>query len=633
MCGIAGWVNLESEKIENMQIVFESAEILRKMCQRIRHRGPDSEGFWLDENVALGMRRLSIIDLQTGDQPVFNEDKTVVAIMNGEIYNFQKLRADLEAKGHLFRTKTDTEVLPHLYEEYEEKMLEKLNGMFAFALWDVKKQKFLIARDRFGEKPLYYGIFKNKLIFASELKALFEHPLANKKLNFQSLRYYLSFDYVPAPFSIYEDVQKLPAAHFLKVENSKVSVEQYWKLSFDKKLKISLEDAVEHLRELLDDSVRMRLIADVPLGILLSGGIDSSTVAAFASRNSSRKVKTFSISFREDSFDESKFSRLVATHLGTEHHEEVLSVERAAELIPDIGKWLDEPLSDGSLVPTYLLAKFVKRHVTVALGGDGGDEIFAGYPMYLGHKLAKIYKNVPNFFRKKVIQPVVEALPVSTKNLSLDYKAKRFIRASDYDFVARHHLWFGSFSLLEQEKLLNKELLSVTNSDIYEHARKMLLECDAIDDIEKAQFLDIKFYLAEDILTKVDRTSMAVSLEVRAPFLDPRIAEFVFKLPVEYKLNGMKSKFLLKKAAEALLPKEILKRPKKGFGMPVAEWLKRSLNPVLHDMLNSDTLKKQGIFNHQYVSKLIEAHEQNRVSYHKELWTLLIFQLWFHNFM
>ncbi|GIU82365.1 MAG: asparagine synthase (glutamine-hydrolyzing) [Acidobacteria bacterium] len=630
MCGITGWINLASSR---QSATEEEAEILRRMCDRMRHRGPDSAGFWFDEKVCLGMRRLSIIDLQTGDQPVFNEDKSIIAMMNGEIYNFRELRSDLEKKGHTFRTKTDTEVLPHLYEEYGEAMLKHLNGMFAFALWDSKKQKLLIARDRFGEKPLFYGIFKDKLIFASEPKVLFEHPCTSKELDLQALRFYLSFDYVPAPFSIYKGIRKLPAAHFLKVENSTVSIEQYWRLSFGEKIDISLEEAVEKLHELLADSVKMRLIADVPLGILLSGGVDSSTVAALAAEHSSGKVKTFSIGFREDSFDESKFSRLVAKHLGTEHHEEILSVEKVADLISDIGHWLDEPLSDGSLIPTYLLARFVKQHVTVALGGDGGDEIFAGYPMYFGHKLVKAYRMIPKFLRRNFIEPVVEALPVSTKNLSFDYKAKRFVRASEYDFAARHHLWFGSFSLLEQEKLLSADVLSSTNGDIYEHARELLSECDANDDIERAQFLDMKLYLAEDILTKVDRASMAVSLEVRAPFLDPRIAEFVAKLPPGYKLNGMQGKFLLKKTVEKLLPKEVLRRPKKGFGIPIAEWLKGRLNPFLHDMLNADRLRKQGIFNGDYVSKLIKNHEQGKVSHHKELWTLLIFQIWFDNFM
>ncbi len=333
----------------------------------------------------------------------------------------------------------------------------------------------------------------------------------------------------------------------------------------------------EDLRELLADAVRMRLVSDVPLGILLSGGVDSSTVAAFAAQFSTEKVKTFSIGFEEDSFDESKFARQVADHLNTEHYEDKLSVEKAADLISEIGTWLDEPMSDGSLIPTFLLARFVKKHVTVALGGDGGDEIFAGYPMYFAHKVANVYKAIPQFLRNSLIEPIVNNLPVSNKNLSFDYKAKRFVAASKYDLVTRHHSFFGSFSIDEQNNLLNKDVLAQTSDDIYKDAKDLLKICNAKNEIEQMQFLDINFYMAEDILTKVDRASMAVSLEVRAPFLDPRVAEFAASIPLEYKLKGNKGKYILKKAVEPLLPKNILHRPKKGFGIPIAEWLERQI--------------------------------------------------------
>ncbi len=629
MCGIAGWANLENNRAEN-----HSEAVLRSMCGRMTHRGPDSEGLWIDEKIALGMRRLSIIDLHTGEQPVYSEDKSVVVVMNGELYNFQEVRKRLEKRGHKFETNTDTEILPHLYEEYGEDLVEHLNGMFAFALWDKNKEKLLIARDRFGEKPLYYGIFDDKLIFASEPKVLLAHPLINPEINLQALREYLSFDYVPAPLSIYKNIYKLPAAHLLTVEKGEVKTRRYWNLSFEKNGKTdSVEKAAEDLRELLADAVEMRLVADVPLGILLSGGVDSSTIAAFAQKFSSEKIKTFSIGFEENSFDESKFARQVAEHLGTEHYEEKLSVEKAAELISEIGTWLDEPLSDGSLLPTFLLSRFVRRHVTVALGGDGGDEIFAGYPMYLGHKAANVYKAIPQFLRKSLIEPFINNLPVSNKNLSFDYKAKRFIAASKYDLVTRHHSWFGSFSIDEQNALLSRNVLENTSGDIYKEAKNLLEICDARSEIEQMQFLDMNFYMAEDILTKVDRASMAVSLEVRAPFLDPRVAEFAAQLPVEYKLRGRKGKYILKKAVEPLLPKNILHRPKKGFGIPIAEWLKNRLNPLMHDLLDAKRLRDQGIFNEKFVQKLIKEHETSAASHHKQLWTLLVFQLWFDNFL
>ncbi|MDQ3220468.1 MAG: asparagine synthase C-terminal domain-containing protein, partial [Acidobacteriota bacterium] len=373
--------------------------------------------------------------------------------------------------------------------------------------------------------------------------------------------------------------------------------------------------------------------SDVPLGILLSGGVDSSTVAAFATQHATEKVKTFSIGFEEDSFDESKFAREVAMHLGTEHYEEMLSAETAGDMIADIGTWLDEPLSDGSMVPTFLLSRFVRKHVTVALGGDGGDELFAGYPMYFGHKMANVYDSIPSFLRTGVIEPIINNLPVSTKNLSFDYKAKRFVAASKYDTVTRHHSWFGSFTLDEQRHLLTEDVLANTAADIYAGPKNLLKICDAKDQIEQMQFLDINYYMAEDILTKVDRASMAVSLEVRAPFLDPRVAQFAAALPLEYKLKGNKGKYILKKAVEDLLPQSILRRPKKGFGIPIADWLKGRLNPLMHDLLAHRRLKEQGLFEADYVQNLMREHEKGTASHHKQLWTLLVFQLWHNNFL
>jgi len=630
MCGIAGWANLDSKKPSQNH----SEVVLHSMCERMKHRGPDSEGLWLDKTVALGMRRLSIIDLHTGEQPVYSEDKQIIAVMNGELYNFREVREDLEKRGHKFQTQTDTEILPHLYEEYGDALVEHLNGMFAFALWDKRKQKLLLARDRFGEKPLYYGVFDGKLIFASEPKVLLENPAVKAEINLDALRQYLSFDYVPAPRSIYKGISKLPAAHLLILEKGEIKTRRYWNLSFHKNGNTpTIGEAAKHLRELLADSVKMRLVSDVPLGILLSGGVDSSTVAAFATQFSTEKVKTFSIGFEEDSFDESKFARQVAAHLGTEHYEDKLSVEKAADLISEIGTWLDEPMSDGSLLPTLLLSRFVKKYVTVALGGDGGDEIFAGYPMYFGHKMARVYDSIPSILRSGLNEPIVNNLPVSTKNLSFDYKAKRFVAASKYDVVTRHHSWFGSFSIDAQNDLLSETVLSNTSADIYRDAKNLLKICDAADQIEQMQFLDMNFYMAEDILTKVDRASMAVSLEVRAPFLDPRIAEYAASLPPEYKLKGNKGKYILKKAVEDLLPKTILQRPKKGFGIPIAEWLKGRLNPLMHDLLAPERLKKQDLFNAGFVQKLIKEHETGAASHHKQLWTLLVFQLWYDNFL
>jgi len=628
MCGIAGWINLRKTNTPDTESVLHS------MCEQIVHRGPDSEGIWVDDTVALGMRRLSVIDLKTGDQPVFSEDKSVVAMMNGELYNFREVRAELEKQGHKFTTRTDTEILPHLYQKYGDAMVEHLNGMFAFALWDTRAKKLLVARDRFGEKPLYYGVFDGKLIYASEPKAILAHPSVNAELDLQALRHYVSYDYVPAPMSIYKGISKLPAAHILTVENGEVRTRRYWNLKWNADANVRTEAAAANeLRDLLSDAVRMRLVADVPLGILLSGGIDSSTVAAFATQHATEKVKTFSIGFEEDSFDESKYARAVAKHLNTEHYEEKLSAEKAGDLISDIGSWLDEPLADGSLIPTVLLSQFVRRHVTVALGGDGGDELFAGYPMYYAHKVAAKYLAVPGFLRGGLIEPLVNALPVSTKNLSFDYKAKRFVAAANFDLVRRHHSWFGSFGLNAHERLFTADVLANSSGDIYAVADRLLAETDAKDPIEQMQFLDMNLYLAEDILTKVDRAAMTVSLETRAPFLDPRVGQFAASIPLEFKLKGKSGKYILKEAMKDLLPHEILHRPKKGFGIPIAEWLKGRLNPLLHEMLDAKRLKEQGLFESAYVAKLIGEHETGSASHHKELWNLLVFQLWYDEFL
>jgi asparagine synthase (glutamine-hydrolysing) len=377
----------------------------------------------------------------------------------------------------------------------------------------------------------------------------------------------------------------------------------------------------------------MRLVSDVPLGVLLSGGIDSSLVTALAVRASSETVKTFCIGFAESSFDESQYARAVAKFLGTDHHEERFSASLAANLVGDIGAWMDEPISDPSLVPTYLLSRFTRKHVTVALGGDGGDEIFAGYPMYFGHYMARAYLSVPGFFRRGLVEPMVNLLPVKTKNLSFDYRARRFIDASHYDEVARHHVLFGSFSPQDQDLLLTDDVRRASDGNIYADARRLFAECDSNNIIERMQSLDTQFYLAEDILTKVDRASMAVSLEVRAPYLDPRVAEFAASLPPRYKLHGYTSKYILKKAAKGLVPPFVWRRGKKGFGVPFAKWLKSELKPLARDLLSPERLRRNGLFSPEYVAQLQDEHERGVANHRKLLWTLLSFELWRESFV
>ena len=631
MCGITGWASLDWRA----NAPEGAKALLHSMCEHMVHRGPDSEGLMVAQGVALGMRRLAIIDLQLGEQPVWNEDRSVAVVLNGEIYNYRELRKELEGRGHRFNSDSDTEVLPHLYEEHGTEMVQHLNGMFAFALWDARLKRLFIARDRFGEKPLYWGIFKNTLLFASEPKVLLSHPDVRPRLNMDALRQYLSFDYIPAPQSIYEGINKLPAAHTLTLEDGNATVREYWHLSFKTTQPVpSVEDAAAELRRLLADSVRMRLVSDVPLGVLLSGGVDSSTVAALAVRSSSETVKTYSISFSESSFDESRYARAVAKFLGTDHHEERLSATLASNLVAEIGSWMDEPFADPSLVPTYLLSRFTRKHVTVALGGDGGDELFAGYPMYFGHRVANFYLGIPSFIRKGLIEPAVRLLPVKTRNLSFDYRARRFITAVNYDEIARHHIMFGSFTPQEQELALTPDVWNATNGDVYFDARRIAMEeCDADNTVERMQCLDTRLYLAEDILTKVDRASMAVSLEVRAPFLDPRVAEFAASLPVNYKLHGYTSKYLLKQAVQDLMPAFVTKRGKKGFGVPVAEWLKTQLRTLARDLLSPERIRKHGLFDPVYVSRLQDEHERGVANHRKALWTLLMFELWHESFI
>jgi asparagine synthase (glutamine-hydrolysing) len=631
MCGITGWAYLDA----HAPTEDGAAELLRSMCARMVHRGPDSEGLMTAPGVALGMRRLAIIDLQTGEQPAASEDGRVSVILNGEIYNYQSLRAELEARGHTFRSASDTEVLPHLYEEFGTAMLDRLNGMFAFALWDARQRRLFLARDPLGEKPLYWGVFGGKLLFASEPKVLLAHPAVTTSINPDALRQYLAFDYVPAPLSIYEGISKLPAAHALTLEDGKIETWRYWDVSYRKPATAPTEEeAAGRLRELLADSVKMRLVADVPLGVLLSGGVDSSAVAALAVGASAETVKTFSISFAEKSFDESAYARGVADFLETDHHEERLSANLAADLVGEIGSWMDEPLSDPSLIPTYLLCRFTRQHVTVALGGDGGDEIFAGYPMYFGHRVARAYSRVPRALRRLAIEPAIRRLPVKTKNLSFDFKARRFVAGMQTDdLVARHHIWFGSFAPREQERLLTMEAKRASSADVYADARTLFDSCDAPELFERMQYLDTKLYLAEDILAKVDRASMSVSLEVRAPFLDRRVVEYAASLPADFKLRGRTTKYILKRAIEPLVPAFVTRRPKKGFGVPVAEWLKGRLRPLARDLLSPTRLARHGLFDPAYVARLQDEHERGLANHRKLLWTLLVFELWHESFV
>jgi len=644
MCGITGWVNLQSDLLA----VSETDEgVLRSMCGRLRHRGPDSEGIFMAGGIALGIRRLAVIDLLSGDQPFFDESRCNVAILNGEIYNFRELRSDLEKRGNRFVSRSDTEILPHLYEDLGERMVEKLNGMFGFAIWDSSRRRLFIARDRFGKKPFYYGIFNGKLIFGSEIKALLAHPDVETRLSFAALRQFLAFDCVPAPLSIYEGIFKLPAGHTLTVENGDLRIERYWNISFSKHDPVpTINEAAEELRRLMNDSIRMRMISDVPVGIMLSGGIDSSAITAMASQYSGHPLKTFCVAFDEAKYDESRSARRVADYFGTDHNEERLTADKAAALLPEIATWLDEPMSDASILPTYLISRFASSQVTVALGGDGADELFGGYPSYYAHKLIERYIKLPNSIRKNIVENLIRRLPSGDREDGLDFLAKRFMRAVEIpDLVARHFSFFGSFSPNEQESLLTASVRAQTQADLYAGAREWYDLCqfdnrlESSNIVEKMQFLDMKLYLAEDILTKVDRAGMAVSLEIRSPFLDYRIAQFASGLPRNYKLKcdtakfafGKTGKYVLKKAVDPLLPSFVTARTKKGFVIPTATWIKGKLNPLVKEMLEPGRITAQGLFDSEHVQHLLREHQTGVANHAKKLWTLMVFELWREN--
>lgn len=618
MCGICGIAFSDGRNVER--------DVLEEINNTLRHRGPDEAGYFFSEGIGLGIRRLKIIDLETGSQPIFNEDQQICVVYNGEIYNFIELRNDLLSRGHRFYTKSDTEVIVHLYEEFGIDMVKKLNGMFAFALWDNQKKILYLARDQFGIKPLYYALFPYGIIFASELKSILRYRELRSEIDYDSLCRYLVAEYIPSPHSIFKGIKKLPPGHYLKFDRISHEITRYWRLDLKDRY-TDFDKAKEEFRELFKDAVRIRLVSDVPLGAFLSGGIDSSSVTYFMKDYHSSGLKTFSISFDDPSFDESKFSKKVAKILGTDHHDKRMTEEDLIDAIPVVFDFLDEPLGDASIVPTYLLSKFARESVTVVLSGDGGDELFAGYPTYIAHKLADGYSHlVPEFVHKNIFHKIAMALPVSFDNFSIDFKIKRFLDFAMQSPLERNIFWLGSFNGGELQELL---AFPLQRTDFYEEQRSLFnIYRDLDNSAEQAQILDFFFYLQEDVLQKVDRASMACSLEVRIPFLDRRLVEFIWSLPFNFKLKNFKTKYILKKAMNGLLPSSILNRKKKGFGIPVAKWFAGRMKEVVLDIFNEERIKNDGIFNYKYVSRLLDEHFRKKVDHRKKLWTLFVFQNW-----
>ena len=630
MCGICGLATFRPDRE-----IREAA--LREMCDAMRHRGPDDEGYFVGPGIGLGMRRLSIIDLSSGHQPIHNEDETVWTVFNGEIYNYPVLREELLKLGHGFYTHSDTEVLVHAYEEWGEKFIERLNGMFAFALWDRRRKRLIVARDRTGIKPLYYALHDGVLAFGSELKVLLARREQPREVDPISLQQYLALEHIPPPRSIIKGVSKLPAGSYMVYDESGLRVIRYWDPDLarsERRKPASLAQAKGELLERLREAVRLELISDVPLGVFLSGGLDSSAVAAMMSEITPGNVKSFSIGFDDPSFDESRYAEMAARHLGTDHRMLKLEAKSLLELVPRLGEILDEPMADASIIPTYALCRFARQHVKVALGGDGGDELLAGYSTLQAHRLTQYYNRVPRLVRKGLVEPAVNRLPVSMSNLSFDFKAKRFVRDSARPVAERHHLWLGNFRGDDLRQLLTPEVQrELTGVDPLAPVREHSRNCEARNDLNRVLYLDMKLYMESDILVKVDRASMANSLEVRVPLLNRVFMDYVTALPLEMKLHGFTRKYIFREAMRGKLPKEIVEREKHGFGMPVSKWLRTDLRELAHDLFAEERLRRDGLFQPEYVTRLLEDHLAGRRDNRKPLWTLLVFQQWYEKYI
>ena len=607
MCGICG-IASASEPVDPARLAAMNATLV--------HRGPDSEGSIVDGTVGLAARRLSIIDLETGDQPIANEDGSVHVVQNGEIYNYQELRAELEAAGHRFRTHGDTEVLVHLYEEAGDRFAARLRGMFAVAIWDARRRRLVLARDRFGIKPLYYREEGDGLSFASELRAL-----PRSEIDLDALECFLAFNSIPAPYSIFRGTRKLPPGHLLVWESGRgIRLARFARPAPAGELRREPGAVLaEELRARLRDSVRAHLVSDVPVGVLLSGGVDSAALAALAAAETGGRLRTFSIGFEERSFDELADARLVAQRYGTEHRELVLRPD-AALLLPALADAFDEPFADSSALPTYLVSRLASEDVKVALSGEGGDELFGGYYTYVADRLAERVGGLARLAR-----PLVELLPSSAARASFDYRAKRFVRAAHLPPLERHHAWKEIFSAAGRAELTGRR----GAFDPVDVLRARFAETEGAALLARLQDVDLGLYLVDDLLVKTDRASMAHSLEARVPYLDPLVSGFALALPDDRKVRGFRKKVLLRSAVAPLLPERIVNGRKRGFSIPAAAWLRGELEPFARETLAASTLRRQGFFSPDAVGRILDDHVSGREDLSRQLWGLLAFTLWY----
>jgi asparagine synthase (glutamine-hydrolysing) len=622
MCGIAGMIGAERGCVADPAVV-------RRMCDVITHRGPDDYGAYVNGPAGLGMRRLSIIDLATGYQPIANEDETIWIVYNGEVYNFIELRDELRARGHVFRTNTDTEAIVHLYEEFGSDCVKRLRGMFAFAIYDSRNRSLLLARDRLGKKPLHYALDGDWLVFGSEIKSLLEAAPDLAEVNREGILNYFYFGYIPDPQSAFRNIHKLPPGHLLEYCNGRLDIKPYWDLpAYGTRESISEEECLEELERRLGEAVRMRLVSDVPLGAMLSGGVDSSIVVGLMAKATSRPVKTFTIGFDHNEFDETHYARQVANSFATEHHELILKPDVVGTL-EKLTPGLEEPFADSSILPTYYVSRLAREHVTVALSGDGGDELFAGYDRYTRLLRRSQLDNLPQWLGRIYREQVFHRTP--------SFYGRRFLfnislplRDRYIDSVSHFPAWG------RERELFSKDFLSWSDSvesplNIF---RRYFDEAPAKDFVSRLLYLDTKTYLPFDILTKVDRMSMATSLEVRVPMLDHIFLEWVTSLPVSLKLRNMSGKYILKKLAERIgVPSEVLHRPKRGFAMPLVHWMRQELKRDLVEILLESRTLERGYYSKTALRRLVEEHTSGRRDRSHELWLLLMLELWHRNFL
>jgi asparagine synthase (glutamine-hydrolysing) len=636
MCGICGFLSLNGD-------YNVTEDILRQMTSAQRHRGPDDEGYLCEAGVGLGFRRLAILDLTpAGHQPMSNEDGTVWLVFNGEIYNFQDLVPTLEQAGHRFRSRSDSEVIIHAYEQWGTECLQRFVGMFAFAIWDSRKRTIFLARDRMGEKPLYYWSDGSHFAFSSEVKALLSLPTVPRELNLHALQSYLVYEYVPSPESIFTGIRKLPAAHFLKFQldgsaqgrqTTDWDPQQYWDVRFQEseESRRSVDDYAQELRELLKKAVARCLISDVPLGVFLSGGLDSSSIVAMMTEVSNTRPKTFSIGFAEKTYNESDYAQIVARHFDTEHHVEILNPD-ANDLIHTIANILDEPFADASALPTYLVSRMARQHVTVALSGDAGDELFAGYDWYRAQRFASAtIDRLPTQLGQR-LSTFASHIPPTPQKKGMRDITRRFLEVAILPREMQHTRWQ---TFWQDDDLAH--LLTIPENErsaaVDPRFLALFAASGSLHSLDQQQYADLKRYLPDDILFKVDRMSMAVSLETRGPLMDYKLVEFAARLPMELRLNGLSTKYLLKRAMRDILPQQILRRPKLGFNIPYKNWLRNELSDLLQDALSPARLRQQGIFQPLYVQKLIQEHKEGVRDHAHKLWQLLIFQLWSERYL